>query len=251
MVESIMTYVSGAIILITSLFAYVYMVACVLPNYLIRPEYNNEKIRDRGIKKYIFDKGRAIVYDPAISVKEYIDQYVLFDDGEKRFLQCKVNEAVYSVNLRILTFDAFDKPLGVFVAKDVTASKNTTGIIELPIETSYVSIEVAEINNKRVNMESAVYFSVIKLGLFCLLTTAATVIEAVFIKSALLLVADEFFDYSNAVGAGNAYTVFVAILLGIASSILILLLHNSRDIKSPIKSLFDGLVSWVRTLIKK
>lgn len=251
MIENIMTYVSGAIILLVGLFAYVYLIAYVLPLFLIRPVYNNDKIGDRGIKKYIFDNGRAIVYDPSIEVKKYIDQYVLFDDGKKRCLQCKITDDVYSIKLRVLTFDSSDKPLGVFIAKDLATGKNTTGIIELPIETAYVSIEVAEVNNNRMNLETRVGFSVVKLGIYCLSTVIITVIEAILIKTALLMVADAAFGYSNAVGRGMAFTVFTALLLGLAASVLIVMTHSSKEITNPLKCIIDGVTSWVSKLLKK
>jgi hypothetical protein len=245
-----MTYVAGAIILLVSLPAYVYLISCILPSLLIKPMYNSGKIRDRGIKKCIFENGRAIVYNPDINIKKYVDQYVLFDDGEKKCLQCKVDDSVSDIKLRILTFDACDKPLGVFIARDYFLGKNTTGVIELPIETAYVSVEVVEINSKRVFLETKVSFSAIRLALYTLSSVIMTVAEAMFIKIALLMLADKFFDYSNAVGAGNAFTVFTAILIGFVSSVLIILSYNSKVGGYPLKNLIDSLVSRIRSFKK-
>ena len=250
MVNNIMTYIAGAIILLTSFSAYVYLISCILPSLLIKPKYDSREISDRGIKKYIFENGRAIVYDPAIDVKKYVDQYVLFDNGEKKCLQCKVADEVSDIKLRILTFNAFDKPLGVFIAKDYFLGKDTTGVIELPVETAYVSVEIVEVNSKRVYLKTKISFSAIKVALYCLLSVVITVVEAMFIKTALLMLADEFFDYSNAVGAGNAFTVFTAILIGLISSVLIIISHASREGGSPLKDMLSGLTELIRSYKK-
>ena len=67
--------------------AYALLIIWALPKLILKSKYPIAKTTDRGIKKYKFsDSDYAIVYEPSLSVRKYITQYILAKrDGKKTF----------------------------------------------------------------------------------------------------------------------------------------------------------------------
>lgn len=229
MVETIFTYFLSVMFFLNTLVIYVFLTAYLLPKIFIRAEYKSEKIHDRGIKKYLFENGRAIVYEPTPELRKFICQYILSDIGGERYLQCKVEESVKKIEYRILTFDAFDKPLGAFEVRESDIRDEVTEMVDLPCDTAYVSIELKEVNNDKVCKDTVVGYSATKIAVFAVLTILATVCEALIVKKIMLAAADLLFNYSDMVSVGFFFTVINAIVLGMIVSVLVFLTKYSKD----------------------
>ena len=87
MIHSILLYILQAVFFIISLVFYVFLSACLLPKLLLGPGFSATRIQDRGIKKYLFEQGRAMVCQPAPSVQMHIPQYILSDNNGERILK--------------------------------------------------------------------------------------------------------------------------------------------------------------------
>ncbi|MBQ8409089.1 MAG: hypothetical protein IJY39_09540 [Clostridia bacterium] len=244
MIESIMTYIADAIFLIVSLILYVFVTACLLPKILLVPTCNASSVKDRGIKKYIFEQGRAIVYQPAVAERRYVSQYILSDNAGERFLKCKLDQRIRSLKYRVLTFDANDKPLDILDVEEPVTSPGYAKAVPLPLNTAYVSVSVKEVNGTRVAYHKSVSYSLIKLAIYFAVTVILTVIEALLLNRVIVFLANLIFgllriplppdlnlSFIEIIAPNNSYAVFTALLLGSAYAALVLLTHYSKDIK--------------------
>ena len=231
MIDAIVSYVLLGVLVFASLLLYVFSISCLLPHFLLKLQGQAKDIRDRGVRKYLFEQGRAIVYEPAFAIRKYISQYILSTQNGERFLTCKINRRVTSLQYSVSVFDADDRLLTVLDVSDPVDIPEMGRAVPLPYNTAYVSVSVKEVNGMAVASHAPLSLSWIRIGIFALCTVVLTVIEALVVKSVLRFFADLLFSYSDKATVGNGYTVFTAILIGIFYAALVLLIHHSRDIK--------------------
>lgn len=231
MIDKIIACVLGAILVVLSIILYVFITAYLLPRIFIRPCYRSDNICDRGVKKYLFENGRAIVYEPKQSVREYVNQYILSDNSGKRYLQCKLGDSIKKITYRILTFDAYDKALGAFEVTESSIKEQFTQSVKLPYDTAYVSIEIKSINGKKVIGESDIKYSAVKAGGFTALTMFVTVVEAWVIRKFVSFIFGSFLYYTDQTVVGAVDALAIPAIVGIVLSVLVFLAHYSREFK--------------------
>lgn len=246
MVGTILSYVAQGVFLLISLILYVLLISCVLPRLLLTVTVDPADVRDRGIKKYLFKNGRAIVYEPAIEARRYIQQYILSDHNGERFLKCKLDSRVRALKYRVVAFSADDSMLTVVDVEEPVYDAGISKAVPLPINTAYVSICVHEVNGVQVENRPIVRRSLIKTGAFVLSTVLLTVIEALMVKKTAVFVLNmilncygksmntvmnSFLHYTENITFSNSYAVFTAILIGLCYSVIVLLSHYSRHTK--------------------
>ena len=90
MLDLIMSYLAKGLILIAGLYMYVYWMAYILPHALLRQE--RKLPTDRGLKKYSYTDGRAIVYQPTSAVQPYISQYILSSNQGEKYIHLKASQ---------------------------------------------------------------------------------------------------------------------------------------------------------------
>ena len=76
-INLVVYYTFSVIVFLSSFGLYAFLAGMLFPSLLLKPKFKGEKARDRGLKKYTFDGGRAIVYRPDVKSVKYIEQYIL------------------------------------------------------------------------------------------------------------------------------------------------------------------------------
>ena len=231
MIDNIITCVLSSILFVLSMILYVFVTACLLPKIFIRPHYKSDNVCDRGVKKYLFEEGRAIVYEPSQDIRQYVNQYILSDYNGKRCLQCKFDESIKKITYRVLTFSADDKSLGAFEVTENGVKDQMIPNVNLPYDTAYVSIEVKSVNGKKVFFESEIRYSIFKIVAFVLLTTIITLVETWIAKSFLSLIFRLFFDFSTTASSAAISSMLLPIITGLVLSVLVFFMHYSREYK--------------------
>ena len=231
MIDNIVSNILLGVLAFVSLLLYVFLISCLLPSVLLRVRGESKDIRDRGIQKYLFPRGRAIVYEPDYAIRKYIPQYILSTQNGERFLTCKLHRRVSSLQYTVSVFDADDRLLTVLDVSDPVEIPEIGRSVPLPYNTAYVSVSVNAVNGMAMSSHAPISLSWTRIGIFAGSTILLTVIEALVIKRVLLLLADLLFAYSTKAPAGNGYTVFTALLIGIAYAAIVLLTHHARDTK--------------------
>lgn len=215
MVDSIMTYVAYALLFIVSLFIYVLLVSCVFPRLLDTNKKASAEL-DRGIKRYTFKGGRAIVYETVGSTARYIKKYALSEiDGEK-YLTCSVDKDISSLEYRVTAYGADDVQIETVSVKEQLGADGRTAELLLPLDTAYVSIFLEKADGVSLN-GAAQKIAPMTVATYAALTVAATAAELFVMKKLLVDIFELALNYSKTVhSAGYGFTLVTALLAGIA-----------------------------------
>ena len=226
MFDYIMTCVFTGIFLVMSLVAFIFLLACLYPRWILKPDYRIHRIKDRGIKRYTFPNGRAITYQPALNVRPYIKSYILSCvDGKKNF-KCELAPTIVSMRYELLVYDASDKVITVLQVSDDGIRENESKSVLLPAETAYVSLILRRVNGKTVSKEPIAAYSRTRIAAYYLAIIATVVAEMYFIRYGILF----YFETGMETTQSGTLFMFVTSALGGALYALITFgLHRSKN----------------------
>ena len=227
--EMISSLVVQVFILIFASILYVFFVSFVFPSLFLKPKYNHSLEDDRGLKKYRFQGGCAIVYEPTVEVKRYIKQYILTAMGDGKYIQCKFDFRVFSSKYEVFAFNCDGSMIDVIQIEEPILENNNyiTTPAQLPADTAYVRVSVKSVNDVKIERDPMLSIPSSRIAQFTLFTVLLTIVEAFVMKFVLLGVADELFSYTSRVDdAGNFFTLIFAILTGFCISYFGKLLHG-------------------------
>ena len=127
--------------------ASVFAAAYVFPMLFLKTRHIIQAPTDRGIKKVVEKHGQSMVFEPALKWRQFIKQYVLAERFGKKELMCKLDKDISYICYEIVLFNNRNKVFDVLKVKDLVEKSGYTKVVELPEETSYVSIVVDEVDN--------------------------------------------------------------------------------------------------------
>ena len=236
---TITSIIAQILISICISFIYVFFISVILPAVFLKPRYNESAEGDRGLKKYVFEGGRAIVYEPSVDVKRYIKQYILTAIGQEKYIQCKFDTHVFSSRYDVFAFDCDDRMIDAIHVEepDLDEKRGVSHPALLPMETAYVKVSVASVNEVKIEREPLMSISSLGSAQFTVFTVLATIAEAFIVKSVLLDVSETALSYVSAMkDYGNLFTLISAVFAGLLLSFFGKLLHGlTRREKEDIK----------------
>ncbi len=175
MISNVLSYVAGLIITVIGVALYLFLISRILPDIFLRPSKENSRRTGRGIKKYKYKDGRAIVYEPSLKAGRYIRQYIISKNSSDKFLKCMVDERIEKISYTVIAMDAGDRVVGMIDVDDKVNNNEYTKAVVLPTETSYVDIIVNEVNGCIVADRDKILFSgrsmLIYIGCSALMTS--------------------------------------------------------------------------------
>ena len=230
MIDTIMRTAAQAILLILSFVLYVFIISGPLPKILLNPKYSISEVKDRGLRRFTFDEGRAIAYQPSIHVGKYIKQYILSSNGDEKYIKCKIDERIYSIKLDVVAFNADDKAIGIIQVTEKIQHKGFMRAALLPSDAAYVTLIVKEINGAVTDQKTRLEFSWVKLAVFAALSAALSAAEALALTSVLRSFAANVLSIKVNT-EGTFFLALVSALLGLLLALLIWLLHLKKDTK--------------------
>ena len=149
-------------------------------------KYKIKTVKDRGIKKYKTAKDeRGIVYEPDLETRKYIYQYVLTDDGKEKRLKCKIADSISYLEYDIALFDRNHKVFKVLNVCELIEEAGFTKSVELPQETSYITIILNRVDNEMMERPIRAKISVSKAIMFALLSLALSLVTAFSFKQGI------------------------------------------------------------------
>lgn len=118
----------------------------LLPQMFLKTRYTIGSSQDRGLKKVTEKNGQSMVFQPALKWRKYIRQYVLSERSEKKRLMCKLDPDIAFISYDIVLFNSQDKVFDVLRVQDLVEKKGFSRVVDLPEQTSYVSVVVNEVD---------------------------------------------------------------------------------------------------------
>ena len=213
--------------------AYIAVVALLLPKFFLQNKYKIKQVQDRGIKKYKSgDSARGIVYEPDLSLRKYIKQYALADDGKEKTLKCMISPDIEYMEYDIALFNNRHKVFKVLNICDIITEKGYTEKVTLPDETSYVMIIPSRINNEILDRPVRLNISYPKTIAFGFITLILSVVVAFALKIGLTnafggVFRESFLSYSN----GHVQTLIAALLLCVIGIIVVAVMLSFKNMQ--------------------
>lgn len=228
-VSFIMTYIFRVMALILSFVLYVFLTGHVYPKLCLKPYFNTAGNGDRGLKKYRYRNGRAIVYEPSFKMRKFVKQYILSLNEGRKYIKCKLDERIRSIVYDVIAYDADGVILDDILVSDLIRRKGYSSVAELPSETSYVHIIVREVNGYKVEHEKVAIYSASGVWAFFALSVITTVLTYVWVRLEFVSAAKLMYIE---VGENTALaTGLIALILGIVSSVLVFFSNYSSAVK--------------------
>ena len=231
--NEIISYAATVLLLLITLFIYVFLVACIYPLILRSSKHMDKDPKDRGIKKYTYPNGRAIVYETHASLRPYITQYILSDIDGIKYIQCKLSDTVTSLTYDVIAYNAVGRIIScVEISELPLQTTGATKMAPLPRQTAYVNLVVRDVNGQILAQPPLNRAALIRIAVFSALTVITTIIESFLFKSYLLHFSDWWFSYTDVVGSRETlFTWMTAILIGILCAAITLRTYYPGKIK--------------------
>jgi len=226
---TISTTAAQIFILICVSCIYVFFVSTVFPSVFLKPRYRDTLEGDRGLKKYSFEGGRAIVYEPSLEAKRYLKQYILSAVGNEKYVQCKFDAHIFSAKYEIAAFDCDDRMIDAVQVEepDLDEKRGIASPVLLPTDTAYVRASVKTVNDLKLDREPMLEISHASTAVFTFFTVLWTVLEAFIMKIILMNLAEDFFSYASVMkDHGNLMTLCLGVFMGLLLAFFGRLLHG-------------------------
>ena len=228
-INFIMTYIFRVILLLLSFVAYVFLMSRIYPKTFLKPCWNDGNTGDRGLKKYRYHNGRAIVYEPSFKMRKYVKQYILSSNDGGKYIKCKLDDRVQSMVYDVIAYNSDDKVLDDILITDLIQQRGYSSAADLPRDTSYVKIIVREINGVKIENSAVAEYSFVRVLLFFAATVITTVFEYMIVRRELVIAAE--LMSMKLSENGTLVSIFISLILGIISGWLIFLCNYSKSVK--------------------
>ncbi len=218
--NTVMEIILKGVIALSGIFMAYILIAFYFPRFIMKPTFAGKKISDRGLKKYVYEDGRGIVYEPEICARKYVKQYMLFTRDGSKYLKCYVNDKINHLSYDILVFNNRNKLIDVVTVSEQLKSSQTTSSVPLVAETSYVSLVVRKVDNMYVDRRVMVKYSDVSCAICGVLSALCIAISGVLLNSFLsALFANSDIEFLSGIGAFVKF-LFVGLAWGAAIALL-------------------------------
>ena len=218
-----------SILVLLEVIVYLNVSARLLPR-ILKIRYSVKTSRGRGLKKYVYPSGRGVSYEPAPTIRKYINRYLLFTDNGYKYLKCRLDEAVRDIEYTVVMFNAENKVIDLIDVK----SKDITGGALAPVmihgDTSYVEILLVSVNGKRLENEETTYYRLIDLLIYTLSSAVLGFIEILFAYNIVNLYFSWWQKGRTWADISSAYFIFPALVIGIICGAMAFLNARAKKI---------------------
>lgn len=184
--EKILLCVAKAVVLLISITLYLKLFSSVIPKLIMRLRCKGNLTKDRGIKKYIYENGRCVVYEPEINIRKYVKKYSLYTEDGYKYMQCEVDPQISYIRYDVYAFDNSNKLLDVINVNEIVDDENGyTESVALPPETSYIRFVLRKVDEKYSCKEAFLEYSPIRYALCGAIVAVATAVETAIIYTNL------------------------------------------------------------------
>ena len=200
------------------------LIAFYFPRFIMKPRVTGEKMGDRGIKRYTYENGRGVVYEPEIAARKYVKQYMLFTKDGTKYVKCLIEPRVKYLNYDILVFDNKNKLIDLINVDEQLKGGTMTKAVPIVAEASYISLVLRCADNMYENRKIRVDYSYVSCILYGGLSALCIAIAGTLMNSfvAHLFSASRISFPSS----GSAFISFL--LIGLVFGAALVLLYKTK-----------------------
>ena len=215
---------------VVSLLIYVFLIAEIIPKRFLKVSGDSNYTLGRGLKKFVYPDGRAVVYEPHPSIRKYIKKYALFTLDGYKYVQLSMDMIVKNYSAQITMFDNQNKIIDSLHVSEYTLASRTPCPIKLHENTSYIAITLLEVNRISQNKVNCGYIRKSGVLLYILSVFAATLFQIIYTFTTL----NRLFGIFNAdVLSGGMYLFLIisALVIGIVCFVITVFSKMENGVK--------------------
>lgn len=227
MINNIFSLIGYIFMVAASIAAYALLIVTVYPRLCVK--WSASGRGDRGIKKYVFEGGRSVVFEPELKIRKYIKQYALSCLDDDKYIKCRIGDKVKYISFDVLAYDNRDSLIDIIEISERVATAGYTRSVLLPVQTSYVSVILRYADKNYSDSSRVIGYDKKGLLTYAVLTFVTTVIQSVL----MLGLADKIWDcfFKPQTFVDGASIVIRSVVIGALASVLILLAYYRRSVK--------------------
>ncbi len=184
MTDSFFFGISQAILLLILSYFYILTITRLLPEKLLRPIFPARK-HDRGLAKNVFTGGRSVSYEPRLALRKYMSAYVLYCEGGKKYIKCKIAQNIKEIRYSVTIFNRHNNAVGTLDISEKTNGSGYTQTVNLPDECAFVQMTVVSVDGKDLEKSVASYYNAKNIVAYAVTTVVCTLIIAVLYNMAI------------------------------------------------------------------
>lgn len=216
-----------AIIFVIATGIFTYLVVKLLPHFILKLKSTPENTYDRGIKKWVFDDGRAVVYEPELKYRRFVKEYLLIAKNHKKYIKCLVDERIKHIRYDVLVFNNKNKLVDIVAVDEKMNKSKYTSTVLLPSDTSYVSLVLREVDDMFSSREKRAVYTKVSFIVYMAIVTLLSVFEGILLRYMLR----EIWQFTIFEPVGTVKMVIWSAIIGAVCSLLILNAYRVKNIK--------------------
>ena len=212
--QKVIEIVFLSVIYLTALTAYVWLISTVIPKCLLRIKYDVSHGLGRGLKKFTYPEGRAVVYEPHPSVRKYVNKHLLFTLDGYKYIQFLLDAGVKSYTANVVCFDNRNKVIDVLELSESMVASSVSCPLRLHHKTSYVATVLRSVNKTEIPGAPYMKIRLSRSYGYLLAVSALTFLEFVHI----MITVNRICDLIDRVAFNVSYAFFIlpALAVGVA-----------------------------------
>lgn len=174
-ISSTLAVIALVLILIIGIIAYLLVLSRVIGRYAMPVRYRTDAHLGRGLHRFTYPEGRAVLYEPHPSIRKYIRRYLLFTLNGYKYLRLRLDGGVNDFAITVVMHDNKNRVVDVIEVNGRSGGSKYSKPIQLNEKTSYVALMLTSVNGvprqKASYMETpsyalAIYFAITSLVTF-------------------------------------------------------------------------------------
>ena len=216
-----------------SLAVYAVVMSSLFPKYLLKISYDVTPIMGRGLKKFVYPEGRAVLYEAQPSIRKYVDRYALFTLEGYKYLQLSIGAGVRSYSASIVMLNNKHKVIDVLLLTESTGGAKKSRPVRLHGDTSYVAVTLTSVNGIE---EPSPVFAMTKLGEMIKYFLASAALSLLVMLQISFTVNECFDEFGvEAASVSSAILILPALLIAILTLAVHLVARAKNGIKVAIR----------------
>ena len=228
--SEIMTTVSYWTAALFLVVLYIALLADIFPRLFLKLRCAVKENLGRGLKKYVFPTGRAVLYEPHPTVRKYLNKYLLFTNDGYKYLRCSFDFCVSKITYTVIMLDNKDKVIDVLSVTEDMRHVRASANVRLHSSTSYVAIVVNRVNGA-VNDGLSVYNKLRDIVFYFISVVLATSAAMFGVAKILPKVADTPFGTITENGMGVGIFFVFGAVIGVVCVFFYLMGASRKGIK--------------------
>lgn len=222
--------VAWFLLFLTGTVIYYALIATILPKYVLKIRCSVTESKDRGLKKYVFPSGRAVVYEPHPQIRKYVESYVLFTNGGYKYVKCRLKEGVRDIKYSIIMFNNENKVIDILEVNERVNDLDTDTLL-IHQDTSYISFVLNSVAETSLKVQAPFYCRWKDLTAYVGLTSVLTLFEFSSLMLFFKTLDELVFETGLMAKVGFLHFVVPAVLVGIIAGGLELFFIRKRGVR--------------------